>query len=476
MIALIVRLQLACWWRDRRVASVLLLSFFAVIAVSAWSTHSDAHQRMAHGEAASAARQQWEGRGPAHPHSMAHFGDFAFRPSGPLANLDRGVQARLGKVLRIEGHRQGTPLFADAGRAGTVARFPRPDAAFSLHAVVPLLLIFLGALGLSADRETGRLRLSLVQGVGARAVVLGHFLALWMLGLGLLLAIVLTSWGVSAASDLTLHAGGGRMLAFIGVHSVFLAVVAAAIAAVSVWTRSGRSALLALLALWVTGTAVLPRVTSGAATALYPLPSRDAFAAEIKAAREAGPDGHNPKDAFVERRRQEVLQEYGVDTVKELPINFDGIAMQLDEEFANRIWDEHHGALESRMSQQSQVGMWGSVLNPFQSVDHLSMAVAGTDLFHDLAFLDQAESHRRTLVGALNHEHAYGGSTTGDRTFKATPDFFASIDPFQYTAPKLADALRHRFREMVSLLLWLLGLIVALFRGGDRLDRGSLPC
>ena len=123
MIALIVRLQLACWWRDRRIASVLLLSLFAVTAVSAWSTHSDAHQRMAHGEAASAARQQWEGRGPAHPHSMAHFGDFAFRPSGPLANLDRGVQARLGKVLRIEGHRQGTPLFADAGRAGTVARF-----------------------------------------------------------------------------------------------------------------------------------------------------------------------------------------------------------------------------------------------------------------------------------------------------------------------------------------------------------------
>ena len=101
---------------------------------------------------------------------MAHFGDFAFRPTGPLARLDRGVQARLGKVLRIEGHRQGTPLHSDAARAGSVARFDTPDAAFLLQTVVPLLLIFLGATGLASDRETGRLKLSLVQGASARAV------------------------------------------------------------------------------------------------------------------------------------------------------------------------------------------------------------------------------------------------------------------------------------------------------------------
>lgn len=476
MMSLIVRLQWSRWLRDRRIASVLLASVVAVIAVSAWATHSDVSQHKAHGEAAALARAQWEGRGPAHPHSMAHFGDFAFRPSGPLANLDRGVQARLGKVLRIEGHRQGTPLFADAGRAGTVARFPRPDAAFFLHSVVPLLLIFLGALGLAADRDTGRLRLSLVQGLGGRAVVMGHFFALWMLGLGLLMAIVLTSLGISAAADLAPHADWGRMVAFVGVHSVFLAVIAAAVAVASVWTRSGRSALLVLLALWVAGTAVLPRVTSSAATALHPLPSRDAFQADIKAAREAGPDGHNPKDAFVEQRRQEVLEEYGVDTVDELPINFDGIAMQLDEEFANRIWDEHHGKLERRMAQQSHLGSWGSLVNPFQSADHLSMAVAGTDLLHDLAFLHQAEAYRRMLVGALNHEHAYGGSRTGDRSFKATPAFYASLDSFEYNAPKLGDALRNRLGELIALVMWLMGLMAALFRAGARLERGTLPC
>ena len=170
MTRLMLRLQLARWWRDRRIAAVLMGSVLMLGVISAWSTHSDIAQRDAHADAAQAARAQWEGRGAGHPHSRAHFGDFAFRPSGPLARLDRGVQERLGKVLRMEAHRQGTPLHADTSRAGTVARFPRPDAAFFLHTVVPLVLMFLGAGGLASDRESGRLRLSLVQGIRARSI------------------------------------------------------------------------------------------------------------------------------------------------------------------------------------------------------------------------------------------------------------------------------------------------------------------
>jgi ABC-2 type transport system permease protein len=472
----IVRLQLAMWRRDRRLATILLALGLVLSAVSTWSVWSDVTQRQAHAEAAEAARDQWEGRGSVHPHSMAHFGDFAFRPSGPLARLDRGVQARLGKVLRIEGHKQGTPLHADAARAGSVARFPQPDAAFFLQGVIPLLLIFLGALGLASDRQSGRLRQALVQGVDARSLLGGHFLALWGLGLSLLLVVVLSSWltsiwlGSAAAGD------AARLMAFVGIHALFLAVVAATTVVASVWVRAGRSALLILLAIWVVGTAVLPRAVNSASNALYPLPSRDAFQAGMAAAREDGPDGHNPKDTFIEKRRQEVLREYGVDTVEELPINFDGLAMQLDEEYANRIWDEHHGRLEAQMARQTQFGSLAALLNPFQAVDHMSMAVTGTDLHHDLDFLHQAEAYRRRLIGALNHEHAYGGSKTGERSYKSTPEFYAGLEPFSYEAPGLLEAVRTRLWECIALLLWLVFLVVALVRGGKRLERGSLSC
>ena len=102
------------------------------------------------------------------------------------------------------------------------------------------------------------------------------------------------------------------------------------------------------------------------------------------------------------------------------------------------------------------------------------MAVSGTDLLHDLSFLHQAESYRRRLIGALNHEHAYGGSKTGDRTFKATPEFFAGIEPFRYVAPTLSEVLSQRSRELLGLIVWFLLLAVALARGGTRLERGSL--
>jgi len=476
MTRLMLQLQLARWWRDRRIAGVLVGAVLMLGLISAWSTYGDIAQRSAHTEAAQTARAQWEGRGAAHPHSMAHFGDFAFRPSGPLARLDRGVQARLGKVLRIEGHRQGTPIHADAARAGTVARYPRPDAAFFLHTVVPLLLMFLGAAGLASDRETGRLRLSLVQGIRARAVATAHFLALWGLGLLMLAVLVLASWvtslamGGAAATDLV------RLLVFAGTHALFLAIVAAAIVAASVWLRTSKSTLLALLAVWVAGTAVLPRAATSLAGVWHPLPSRDAFQADMQAARAEGPDGHNPKDQFVEQRRQEILDEYGVTSVDALPLDFGGIAMQLDEDFGNRIWDEHRGRLEQRMRRQSEVSSWAATLNPFQAVDHLSMTIAGTDLMHDLDFQREAEGYRRELIGRLNHEHAYGGAKTGERGFKATPAFYASIDPFHYAAPTIGDLFSHRAREFASMWIWCVLLVLTFRIGADRIERGVLPC
>ena len=142
------------------------------------ATAEDIARHEAHVTASEQARAAWEARGDIHAHSMAHFGDYVFRPGGPLAQLDRGVQARLGKVLYIEAHRQGAPLFADASAAGPLARYARPDAAFLLQVVVPLLLLFLGGTGLASDRVSGRLKLALVQGARAHTVALSRMISI----------------------------------------------------------------------------------------------------------------------------------------------------------------------------------------------------------------------------------------------------------------------------------------------------------
>ena len=469
-------LEVVSWWREKRFVALLLATVVTLLVATVWATAGDIDRRQAQRAASTEARAQWEGYGAANPHSMAHFGDFVFRPSGALARLDRGVQARVGKVLRVEGHRQGIPLHADAAQAGTLVRFPRLDAAYLLQVVVPLLLVFLGATGLAADRSAGRLRLSLVQGASALAVLGGRVLALWGLGIVLVALVGLTSVLTSVAWVGEPGIAADRLLAWALVHSVFLAVVSLGVVALAAWLAEARAALLVALALWVVATAVLPRATAGAAGALYPLPSQDDFQAQLVAAREAGPDGHNPEDMRLAELQAEVLQEHGVETVEELPMNFDGIRMQVDEEFANRAWDQHYGNLRREMERQRTFASLVSVANPFQAVDHLSMALAGTDLAHDLDFQRQAEAYRRALVEQLNHEHAYGGSKTGDWSWKAPAAFFAGLNAFHYTPPTITAAVAARVAELGSLALWAGLLLIAVLRGATRIERGAVAC
>jgi len=476
MTRLALSLELKSWIRDRRLLALIGALVTTLIVITAWATASDIGQREAQQAASEQARSQWEGRGAANPHGMAHFGDFAFRPTGPLARLDYGVQARLGKVLYMEGHRQNVPLHDDATRAGPLARFSRLDAAFLLQVFVPLMLVFLGATGLAADRQSGRLKLALVQGISARAVLFGHVLALWTLALLLLIVVIATSMITAATLGTDAIPSPGRLAAFSFFYGLFFWVVSGGVVAASVWLRSARAALLALLVIWVAATALLPRVSSGLADAVHPLPSQDAFSAAMQASRADGPDGHNPEDAELDRLRQAMLDEHEVKNVEDLPFNFDGLAMQVDEEFGNQVWDEHFGELRSTLySQLNLVGLI-ALLNPFQSIDHLSMAVAGTDLAHDMAFQQQAERYRRGLVEALNREHAYGGSKTGDWSWEAGSEFFAALPQFQYAAPHVELSFRSRALEILGLGLWALLMMMMIRHGADRIETGTLLC
>jgi ABC-2 type transport system permease protein len=473
MTLLFARMALTRWWRDGRLRAALVATAAALVLATSWATAGDIARSDARVAAMQQARTAWESTGDVHPHRMAHFGDFVFRPSGPLARLDRGVQARLGKVLRVEAHHQGAPFRSDASEAGSLARFDRLDAAFLLQVLVPLLLVFLGGTGLAIDRQTGRLELALVQGARASALLGGRLLALWGVGLALLALVVLASLGTSIVLD-----GDGlvadRLLAFLLVHALFFAVVSAGILAAALWLREARGALVALLAAWVLGTSVAPRATAGLATALVPLPSQDAFQAGLRQAREAGPDGHNPMDARLDALKAEVLAKYGVDTVEELPIDFGGMRMQADEDFGNQVWDAHYGALADQMRRQSSVVTLAGLANPFQAVDVLSMALAGTDTAHDIDFQQQAEAYRRGLVASLNDEHTHGRAKVGE-SGASVASFYAGLDGFTYAPPTVDQALQPRLLALVGLTGWWVLLSSLLARGAARLERGTLP-
>ena len=116
--------------------------------------------------------------------------------------------------------------------------------------------------------------------------------------------------------------------------------------------------------------------------------------------------------------------------------NFSGILMQEDEEYGNMVWDKHFGNLYKQLEIQKKNYQLSGFLNPFTALQSLSMGISGTDLFHHLDFLNKAESYRRVFIKSLNDEYAFGGSKTGERGWKASNEFFRSVEDFDYVSPK----------------------------------------
>ncbi len=454
--------------RDGR--GVMILSLGALLAVVAtWTAASTDHrERLGQVAATESARTAWLEREADNPHSRAHYGDYVFRPSGPLAGLDSGLQMVTGRSIRLEAHRQNAAVHVPHREASSLLRFDRLEPSTVLNLLVPLVLVLAGFGTVASERESGRLRLLRIQGARPLSLLLAKSLALWSVGAALAVLVI--------GSHLVLAKGAaatGPTVAYFVLHLVALWIVAVLVACVSSWARRPGTAAGVLLSLWVTSAIVLPRLAAMTADAFLPLPGRDAFEAAMREDREKGLDGHNPRDERRLEVERQVLEEYGVETKEELPINLGGVLMQADEEYGNQVWDEHFGDLEDQLRSQSAFAGAFSFVNPLQATDRISMAIGGTDLNSHLAFLQQAESHRRSFVKALNDEDAFGGAKTGERGWKADAEFYASFESFRFEPRSLRETLAGQSVELFALALWGLGLTGLLLHSARRLERGG---
>ena len=455
--------------RSPRLVVLLAAVVLALVGTAWWSASNYAALADLQRDTVERARGDWEAQGEGNAHSRAHYGDFVFRPAGPLARIDSGVQATMGRVMRIEGHRRGVPLSSAAATAGPLARFGRFDPAFLLQEVLPLVLILVGATLATERRRGSRLQWMIAHGASGRAIVLGRWLFLASVALLLLGGVVATA--LVASPEPLPEGGGARLAGLVGTHLAFLGVIAAGVVAVVTRARSANLATLTLLSVWILGTTLLPRATATLAATVAPLPTRDAFETEMREARAQEMDGHNHRDARVAALEAELLAQYGVDTVDELPLNFRGVVMQVDEEVGNAVWDEHFGRLEEILERQGQAARLVALVNPLQATRAASMTFAGTDLAHDLAFQDAAEVYRRELIGALNDEYAYGRTVAEDRPGVSSAAFYEGLAAFTYPTPPVGSVVGTRTVELAGLGLWALAMLVVLLDTGRAIER-----
>jgi ABC-2 type transport system permease protein len=418
------------------------------------------------GEAKTHLRQQWESMGPSNPHSAAHFGTYVFKKNHALTAFDEGANSYVGRTLYLEGHRQNELVQSDAAQGDVLSRFGKLRPALILQIILPLLLLLFAFQSVRSERDADRLRLLLVQGVSYSKLLYGKLWSLWIPGMGFVLLTLGIQMGLLGFSGPLV----GRALLLAVGYGLFYWIVIALALWLSSKTVKSYTALSWLLGIWIVWVIFYPKVTYSVAGILYPLPDRVEFSASMKEDRSALLDGHNPEEEALKVLEDSVLNAYGVTSKEELPINFDGLLMQADEEFGNRVWDKHFGELYDQMQKQKSLVQWASLPNPFGNLQSLSMGAAGTDNFHQVDFLREAEDYRRVFIRTLNERHAYGGSKTGDWGYKEDQEFFNSIADFQYAEPSFPDLIRQQTPSLILLLVWIGLLAIGIFRVQPKLS------
>lgn len=401
-VLLIAQDELRLMTRNRvAVIAFGLLALLTLVAVASSWSHQRGVAELRHRHQA-AAERAFDAQPNRHPHRVVHYGNFIFRPLGPLAAFDPGVDAFTGNSMFLEGHRQNTANFGDVRQSSLLVRFGQLTPAFVLQVVAPLLLIFLGYGVISRETERGTLRLLLLQGATRGRIVGGKVLAL-----GLVAVLV----GLPAMIGFVLIAGepGALVLPMATIalgYAAYLALWTVLIVLVSARVSRSRDALLSLIAVWAVAVVLLPRVAPDVASAAIPLQNR--LQTDVAIARDlrATGDSHNPDDPHFAAFKQSVLDRYGVTRVEDLPVNYKGVLGMEGERLTSALFDRYAEASYEAQARQNGLVETIGILSPAIAIRSLSMAAAGTDFAGHRRFLEQAEAYRYDLVQRLNRLQA----------------------------------------------------------------------
>ena len=332
-------------------------------------------------------RKQWDNLEAMNPHRAAHYGSYAFKPNNLLNSMDGGINDVTGNVIQLEGHVQNEIVYSEASQSLSISKFGKLKSSLLLQYVIPLFLIFLAYGSISNEKETQRLKLLIFQGISMTRLIFAKSLSIWIYGLSLLLiTIVIQSLLISPDPEVF-----QRLTLLILSYGSYYYIITSLATYFSARLKNNTSALSAILATWILWTIFLPKIWGNAVEKIHPLPSRMAFKAAMKEERSKGIDGHNPTDKRREQLKNKYLTEYKVDSLQQLPINFDGIVMQEDEEYGNLVWDKHFGNNYNILQNQKGLYQVSGLLNPFASLQSASMGFCGTDMIHHLDFLKKAE-------------------------------------------------------------------------------------
>ncbi|MGN7722737.1 DUF3526 domain-containing protein [Chitinophaga sp. 22620] len=404
--------------------------------------------------AASLFRHEWEEQ-EANPHSAAHFGTYLFKPHTFLSVYDHGLNRFLGETYRVEAHVQHEVNHAEAETAGSQLRFGELSPAMVFQLLVPLLVLLLCFNTITREREGDTLRLLLIQGVSPAALIRGKIWGSY----AIVLLVVLPAFILMGIPVMMQDHGPDTLLRyglFAGAYLVYFFLFAGIGVLVSAWSRHSNAALIGCIGVWFLLCVLAPRAAVRMIDEHNRLPSRFELNRHITQgySKGMGQDGTS-----TERSRKlldSTLRLYGVDSAQQLPVNFDGLAMQYGEDYNTKVYEHYAGEVERIIQQQQESLGRVSLFDPFMAVQQVSMGVAGTDYHHHLSFHRQAKTYRDEFIRTLNMNLANSGSAYLAYDYKAGPEFFKKMKDFSYNPQPAGLAVRQHGWSWLALVMWCL--------------------
>ncbi|ELR69403.1 hypothetical protein C900_05093 [Fulvivirga imtechensis AK7] len=460
----IARKEIIIALRERLVVSlgIIILLLLGVALYAGYLSYSQQSRIIA--EKQQEKRQEWLGQGDKHPHIAAHYGTFVFKPKTILSVFDFGLDTYTGTSIYLEAHHQHEFMFRPAQDHSSMIRFGELSAALVLHVLLPLLIIFLAFSSFTKEKETGTLKLLLSQGVSYATITWGKVLA-YGVALVVILApyiagmFILATFSVSSSfiPDVAL-----RTILLVVVYMLYIFIFLSLAVWVSLRSATGRNALLTLLACWIFLVILMPKTVANLSESFHTLPSMRAFKEAIQNDIRDGVDGQTPRSVRRGKLEKEYLQKYQVDSVHQLPFNFEGVSMQAGEEYGNMVYDIHWKKLRDIFHRQNRMGSIASIFNPYLAVQHLSMALSATDMHTAIDFEDKVETYRRELVRKMNNDMAQNSRYGEFYEYKASIDLWNEVEDFSYVVPSAFEILQYYKLEMISIVGWSILIILLL--------------
>lgn len=460
-----------------RLAVLTLGLLFTLVAIAAWNSaeqlRAEAAERLHYQQQADEAYRAQPDR---HPHRMVHYGHYVFRTPTPLAVIDPGVDAFTGRSIFLEGHRRNTAAFAEARETSVLTRFGTLSPAFTLQVLVPLLMILIGFSSVARERERGVLLQLLAQGTPGRALLQGKALALAGVAALALLPLLLSAlWlGLQTPGE------GAPLLMLLAGHAVYLFFWVAVIVAVSALTSRSRSALIVLIGLWALLTVLVPRLATDVAVSVLPAPNQAEIDIRLQEELRRVGDSHNINDPGFRSFQEQVLEQYGVAAIEELPVNYRGLVSLQGEAESSAVMDRLSAQQHALQRAQAAVVQRFALVSPYLAARHLSMSSAGTDLRNHQQFLDAAEAHRFALIQGLNTLHAeeldFADDSARSRDAQAeqrtriSSAFWSTLQQFEFVGATAGERVRTALPLLLVLLSWLLASALLLWHAARRVE------